>query len=179
VVLDLINSVSRWAVPLMIFAIFIYGYFKGVPIFDTFVEGAQEGLMISVKILPYLIAVYVAVGIFRESGAVRLFIYVFKPVLEVLGIPPEILLVSITRSLSGPAALGMAAEIFDTYGPDSFIGRLASCVIGSTDTTFYILAVYFASVGIKKTKYAIPVGLMADMAGLLGSVYIVNRVFMK
>ncbi|HHU68812.1 MAG TPA: spore maturation protein, partial [Thermoanaerobacterales bacterium] len=79
----------------------------------------------------------------------------------------------------GPAALGMAAEIFDTYGPDSFIGRLASCVIGSTDTTFYILAVYFASVGIKKTKYAIPVGLMADMAGLLGSVYIVNKVFLR
>jgi len=177
VILDIISTISKWAVPLMIFSIFIYGYFKGVPVFDTFVEGAQEGLKISLKILPYLVAVYVAVGIFRESGAVKLFLYAFEPVLKVFGIPSEILLVSVTRSLSGPAALGMAADIFDTYGPDSLIGRLTSCVIGSTDTTFYILAVYFASVGIKKTKYAIPVGLMADIAGLLGSVYIVNKFF--
>lgn len=174
---SLISTVSKWAVPGIIFFIILHGWFKGVAIFDAFIEGAQEGLKIVVKIVPYLIAIYVAVGIFRESGAVRLLLTAAKPVLIIFNIPPEILLVSVTRSLSGPAALGMAMEIFDTYGPDSKMGRLVSCVVGSTDTTFYILAVYFASVGIKKTKYAIPVGLMADLAGLLGSVYIVNRMY--
>ncbi len=173
----LITNITKWAVPFIMFVIIIHGYVKGVKVFEVFVDGAKEGLKIAIKIIPYIIAIYVAVGIFRESGAVYLFIRLLEPILRILNIPGEILLVSITRSLSGPAALGMAMEVFDTYGVDSLRGRMAAVVVGSTDTTFYIIAVYFASIGIKKTKYAISVGLMADCAAFLGAVYIVNKLY--
>ncbi|MDI3534905.1 MAG: spore maturation protein [Thermosediminibacterales bacterium] len=172
-----VTHLSMWAVPFIMFIILIHGYIKGVKIFEVFVDGAKEGLMIAVKIIPFIIGIYVAVGIFRESGAIYLFIKLIDPILKVFHIPGEILLVSITRSLSGPAALGMAMEVFDTYGPDSLFGRMAAAVVGSTDTTFYIIAIYFASIGVKKTKYAIPVGLMADFAAFLGAVYIVERLY--
>jgi len=170
-------SISSWILPFVIAAVFLHGLMNNVRVFEVFTEGAQEGLQLAIKLIPYLLGIYVAVGIFRESGAVDLMVRLLNPLIRLLDIPAEALFLSIVRTLSGPAALSMMAEIFDTYGPDSYLGRLASTLTGSTDTTFYIIAVYFGSVGIKKTKYAVPVGVMADFASLIASVYIVKRLF--
>jgi spore maturation protein B len=166
-----------WIIPLMILVVFSHAHMRGVRIFEVFVEGAREGFMMAVRLVPYLIAIYVAVGIFRESGAIYILVELLSPVLNFFKAPTEAFFLSIVRTLSGPAALGMMLEIFDAHGPDSFMGRLASTLVGSTDTTFYIVAVYFGSVGIRNTRYAIPLGIIADIAGFVASVYIVRRLF--
>jgi spore maturation protein B len=167
-----------WVLPVMIFIVFFYANIKKVRIFEVFVEGAKEGFLMSIKLLPYLVGIYVAIGVFRESGAVDIMVKLLSPILQVIKAPTDSLLLAVVRTLSGPAALGMMLEIFDSHGPDSFIGRLASTITGSTDTTFYIVAVYFGSVGIKNTRYSIPVGLIADFTGFVAAVYIVRRVFL-
>lgn len=175
---DLFQTGFSWVIPGLILITFVYGYIKGVQVFEVFVEGAKEGFSMAVKLIPYLIGIYVAVGIFRESGAIDLLVKLFSPILTLVKAPADALFLSIVRTLSGPAALGMMLEIFDAHGPDSFIGRLASTLIGSTDTTFYIIAVYFGSVGIKKTRHSIAAGMLADFAGFVASVYIVRRMFL-
>lgn len=175
---DLVQSGFNWVIPGLIFVVFFHAYIKGVQVFEVFVEGAKEGFFMSVKLIPYLIGIYVAVGIFRESGAVDVLVKLLWPVLKVLKAPTDALLMLIVRTLSGPAALGMMMEIFDVHGPDSFIGRLASTLMGATDTTFYVIAVYFGSVGIKKTRHSLAAGVMADIAGLVASVYIVRKMFL-
>ncbi|MCR4431635.1 MAG: spore maturation protein [Tepidanaerobacteraceae bacterium] len=174
---EMMNSGASWVLPILIFLVFVYANIKKVNIFENFVEGAKDGLLMAARLLPYLIGIYVAVGIFRESGAIDILVNLLSPILSLVKAPAEVLFLSIVRSLSGPAALGMMLEIFDTHGPDSFIGRLASTLIGSTDTTFYIIAVYFGSVGVRKTRYSIPVGLFADFVSFLASVYIVRKMF--
>lgn len=167
-----------WFIPGLIFIVFFHGHIKKVRVFEVFVEGAQEGFLMAVKLIPYLIGIYVAVGIFRESGAVGILVKILSPILKVIKAPSDALFLSIVRSLSGPAALSMTMEIFDMHGPDSFIGRLASTMLGSSDTTFYVIAVYFGSVGIRKTRYAIPIGILADFTSFVASVYIVRKVFL-
>jgi len=174
---EMLGNGTSWVIPIVMFVVFFHAYLKKVSVFEVFVEGAMEGFMMALKLIPYLIAIYVAVGIFRQSGAIDLLVRLLSPLLDLIKAPTEALLLSIVRSLSGPAALGMMMEIFDAYGPDSFMGRLASTLMGSSDTTFYIIALYFGSVGIKKTRYAIPLGLFADLASLLASVYIVRTLF--
>ncbi len=175
---EMLGQSFSWFIPGLIFIVFLYGHIKRVRIFEVFVEGAQEGFMMVVKLIPYLIGIYVAVGIFRESGAVDVLVKVLSPILKVIKAPTDALFLSIVRSLSGPAALSMTMEIFDIHGPDSFIGRLASTMLGSSDTTFYIIAVYFGSVGIRKTRYAIPLGILADFVSFAASVYIVRKMFL-
>jgi spore maturation protein B len=167
-----------WFIPCLIFVVFFYGYIKKVKVFEVFIEGAQEGFFMSIKLIPYLIGMYVAVGIFRESGGVDILVKLLSPLLKIIKAPSDALFLSLVRSISGPAALSMTLEIFDIHGPDSFIGRLASTMLGSSDTTFYIIAVYFGSVGIQKTRYSIPVGLLADFTSFVASVYIVRRLFL-
>ncbi|HHY03695.1 MAG TPA: spore maturation protein [Thermoanaerobacterales bacterium] len=170
-------SVS-WFIPALIFVVFFHAHLKGVRVFEEFVEGAKEGFFMAIKLIPYLVGIYVAIGIFRQSGAIDVIVKLFSPVLRIIKAPTEALFVSIVRSISGPAALGLMMEIFDAHGPDSFIGRLASTMVGSTDTTFYILAVYFGSVGIKKARYSPIVGLLADFTSFVASVYIVRKMFL-
>lgn len=170
-------SAFSWLIPFIISMVFLHGLINKVRIFEVFVQGAREGLLLAIRLIPYLVGIYVAVGIFRESGAVEIMVKALYPLIELLQVPADTLFLSIVRSLSGPAALGMMMEIFDTYGPDSFMGRLASTLMGSTDTTFYIIAIYFGSVGVRKTRYAIPVGILADSASFLASVYIVKKMF--
>jgi len=174
---EMLGTSVSWVIPILIFVVFVYAHVKKIRIFETFVEGARDGLFMAVRLIPYLIGIYVAVGIFRESGAIDILVNMLSPILSIVKAPAEVLFLSVVRSLSGPAALGMMLEIFDTHGPDSFIGRLASTLIGSTDTTFYIIAVYFGSVGVQKTRYSIPVGLFADFASFLASVYIIRKMF--
>lgn len=172
-----IYEFSRWAIPGMIFFILIYAGLRGVKVYECFVKGAEEGFGLAVKIIPYLVAMMVAVSIFRQAGVISLINKYCGALFALLHIPPDVLPLAIMRPFSGGAALGITTELINTYGPDSYIGRLASTMQGSTDTTFFILTVYFGSVGIRKYRYSLGVGLLADLTSFLASVYIVSRVF--
>lgn len=169
--------VSDLAIPLMLFLIIGYGFIKKVKIYESFVDGAKGGFEVAIKIIPFLVAILVAIGMFRASGAMDIFVTLISPLTNLIGLPAEALPVALMRPLSGSGTLGLVSELMKTHGPDSFIGRLTSTMYGSTETTFYVLAVYFGSVGIKKTRHAVPAGLLADAAGLLAALFICKVVF--
>ncbi|MCT8138830.1 spore maturation protein [Anaerobacillus sp. CMMVII] len=172
-----ISTISIWLIPLLIVLILLYGTIKRVPTYETFVEGAKEGFGMAVSIIPYLVGMLVAISVFRASGAMEFFIDLLRPILHAVGIPTEIVPLAFIRPISGTGALGMTSDLIATYGPDSFIGRLASTMQGSTDTTFYVLTVYFGAVGIKKMGDALKVGLLADIVGIIASIVVVTIVF--
>jgi len=163
----ILSVVSKWAIPFLLLVIPIYGHLKKVPVYEKFVEGAEEGFTTAVKIIPFLVGMMVAISVFRASGAMDYLVVILEPLTSKIGAPSEVLPLAIMRPMSGSAVLGMAAELMRVYGPDSFIGRLASVMQGTTDTTFFILTVYFGSVGIKKYKYSIVTGLTADISGFI------------
>jgi spore maturation protein B len=172
-----INFISILAIPLMI-AIFLgWGFFKKVRVYEVFVEGAKEGFHTAIRIIPYLVAMLFAIGIFRASGAMDVLISIVTPLTNLIGMPPDALPMALMRPLSGSGSLGIMTELMKVHGPDSFIGVLASTLYGSSETTFYILAVYFGSVNIKNTRHAVPVGLLADLAGMLAAVFICRILF--
>lgn len=175
--LELLTVISKWAIPFLLLIIPLYGYIKKVPVYEAFVEGAEEGFYTAIKIIPFLVGMLVAISVFRASGAMDLFIKGLTPLLVRIGAPPEVLPLAVMRPLSGSGSLGLATELMRIYGPDSLIGRLASIMQGTTDTTFFVLTVYFGSVGIKKYRYAVITGLSADVTGLLASIYICNLLF--
>jgi len=175
--MELISMISLWLIPAIIGLILIYGTIKRVPTYESFVEGGKEGIKIAFSIIPYLVGMLVAISIFRASGAMEFFIDLIRPLLQVLGVPAEIAPLALIRPISGTAALGMTTDLIATYGPDSYIGRLASTLQGSTDTTFYVLTVYFGAVGIKKMGDALKVGLLADLLGIIAALVIVSIVF--
>ena len=168
---------STLAIPILIVLFVGYGAIKKVRIYEVFVEGAKEGFTIAVKIIPYLVAMLVAIGIFRAGGAMDWLIYILHPVTNLIGMPAEALPMALMRPLSGSGSLGIMAEIISVHGPDSFIGILVSTFYGSTETTFYVLAVYFGAVNIRKIRHALSAGLIADIAGILAAVFIVRLLF--
>ncbi|KKB35605.1 spore maturation protein [Bacillus thermotolerans] len=175
--MEWISLISMWLIPIFIAFILLYGTLKKVPAYEKFVEGGKEGIHIAVSIIPYLIGMMVAIGIFRASGALDSLVGMLKPLLVWIGLPPEVFPLAIIRPISGNAALGMVSDLLAVHGPDSYIGRLASVIQGSTDTTFYVLTVYFGAVGIKKMGDALKVGLLADIAGFIAAVLIVTWMF--
>lgn len=175
--MGIISVISLWFIPVLIGSILIYGTFKKVPTYESFVEGGKEGIKIAVSLIPFLVGMLVAISVFRASGALDFLMNFIRPALDAIGVPPEIAPLAIIRPISGSAALGMMSDIIATYGPDSFIGRLASTLQGSTDTTFYILTVYFGAVGIKKMGDALKVGLLADLVGITAAIIVVTIVF--
>ncbi|MDN5348445.1 MAG: spore maturation protein [Clostridia bacterium] len=174
---DITIVISSWAIPALLFLIPLFGYLRGVRVYEAFVVGAEGGFKTAVRIIPFLVGMLVAVGVFRASGAMELFVQALGPVLSRLGLPAEVLPLAIMRPLSGGGALGIAAELIGSHGPDSFIGLLASTMQGSTDTTFYVLTVYFGSVGIRRYRYALALGLIADVSSLLVAVAICRIMF--
>ncbi len=172
-----ISLVSKWAIPVFLLLIPIYGAVRKVKVYECFVEGAKEGFQVGVRIIPYLVAILVAVGMLRGAGAIDLLARWLDPVLRLVGIPAEILPLAIMRPLSGSGSLGMVTELVKAHGPDSFIARLAATAYGSTETTFYVLAVYFGAVGIKKARHAVAAGLFADIVSLIAAVFICRIVF--
>ncbi len=174
---SIIQVISILAIPMLIFIFIGYGALKRVKIYEVFVEGAKEGFNVAVRIIPYLVAMLVAIGIFRAGGGMDFLLLLLKPATSLIGMPAEALPMAIMRPLSGSGSLGIMAEIISVHGPDSFIGILVSTFFGSTETTFYVLAVYFGSVSIRKTRHALAAGLMADVAGILGAVFIVRLLF--
>jgi spore maturation protein B len=175
--MQIISTISLWLIPMLIGVILFYGTYKKVPTYESFVDGGKEGIKIAVSIIPFLIGMLVAITIFRASGALEYFVSLMEPMLNAIGIPADIVPLAIIRPISGTAALGMVSDLLATHGPDSFIGRLASVLQGSTDTTFYVLTVYFGAVGIKKMGDALKVGLLADLVGIVAAIVIVTIMF--
>ncbi|AGL01960.1 spore maturation protein [Desulfoscipio gibsoniae] len=174
---SVVSDLSRWAVPVVLLLVPLIAMFRGVNVFEKFVEGAEDGFSTAVKTIPFLVAMLVAISIFRASGALDMVVGIFAPVLNMVGFPAEVLPHAIMRPLSGGASLGIATDIIKTHGPDSFIGRLVSTMQGSSDTTFYVLTLYFGSVGISRYRYSIISGLSADFTTLIASVYVAHKLF--
>ena len=174
---QIIEILSLLAIPLLVLVIVIHGAVKKVKVYEAFVEGAREGFHVGVRIIPYLVAMLVAIGIFRTGGAMDLLTVLLSPLTRWIGMPAETLPMALMRPLSGSGALGVMAETLKTEGPDSLIGRMVSVMMGSGETTFYVLAVYFGSVGITRTRQAVPAGIVADVVGILMSVWIVTWIF--
>jgi spore maturation protein B len=151
----------------MILSILFLGIVKKVPIYEEFVEGAKDGFKVSISIIPYLVAIIVGISMFKACGAIELISSVFGSILAKLSIPVDIIPIMITRSLSGSATLGLFSDIVTTHGADSYVAKLAAVMVGSSETTFYVLAVYFGSIGIKKYRYALLTGIIADITGIV------------
>jgi len=164
-------------VPALLFIIPLIGFIRKVKVYECFVDGAKEGFNVAVRIIPYLVAILFAIGMFRASGAMSLFVQFLSPITNLIGMPAETLPAAVMRPLSGSGTLAIVTELMKTHSPDSFIGRVASTMYGSTETTFYVLAVYFGSVAVYKTRHAVAVGLIADVVGLLAAVFICHVVF--
>ncbi|WML36513.1 spore maturation protein [Clostridium sp. OS1-26] len=171
------DYIIKAIIPIIVVSITTYGMIKKVKVYECFVEGAKEGLTICVRIFPYLLAMLVAVGVFRESKALDYFIYIVKPVVKFIGLPPEVVPLVLVKPLSGSGAMGIFAEILNNFGADSYIGRVASIIIGSTETIFYTLTVYFGAVGIKKIRHTLWVAVMADMICVILAVTLARLMF--
>ncbi|MYL37954.1 spore maturation protein [Halobacillus litoralis] len=169
--------ISIWLIPGIICLVLVTATIKKIPSYEIFVEGSKEGLQIAVSLLPFLLGMMVSIAVFQASGAMGAVLVLFEPVMNMFGAPEEILPLAFIRPISGTAALSMTTELIRTFGPDSFIGYLASVMQGSTDTTLYIITVYFGAVGIKRMGDALKVGLLADLVGILASIIIVIILF--
>jgi spore maturation protein B len=173
---DIVTIISALAIPVLILGFLVYGMVKKVKVYEVAVEGAKEGFNVAVRIIPFLVLMLVAIAVFRASGAMDMFIALLHPITDLIGFPAESLPMALMRPLSGSASLGVMTETMKTYGPDSFIGILTSTLYGSTETTFYVLAVYFGSVGVKNSRHALPTGLIADLAGFLAALFFVRMI---
>lgn len=168
---------STLAIPSIIVSFLIFGLFKKINLYENFIEGAKEGFNIAIKIIPFLVAMLMAIGIFRASGAMDIFMIILRPITNLISFPAEALPMALMRPLSGSGSLGIMTENLSVFGPDSYLGVLVSTIYGSTETTFYVLAVYFGSVNIKNSRFALAAGLLADAAGILGALFIVKMLF--
>ncbi|MBN1568875.1 MAG: spore maturation protein [Acidobacteria bacterium] len=175
---NIIGTVSIWVIPLFLVAIPVYGVFKGVKVYESFVDGAKGGFQMAIRIIPYLVAILVAVGMLRGAGGIDMLAKWLDPLLGKIGFPVEILPLAIMRPLSGSGSLGIVTELVNVHGPDSFIGRLAASAYGSTETTFYVLAIYFGAVGIKKARHAVLSGLIADIVSLIAAIIVCRLAFL-
>ncbi len=168
---------SFWILPLIVGSIVMFGWARGVKVYESLVGGAKEGFQVALRIIPYLVAIMVAVGMLRASGGIDLIVGWLGPYTERMGMPAAALPMAILRPLSGSGAFGVMTEAMAIYGPDSLIGYMVSTFQGSTETTFYVLAVYFGAVSVKRTRHTLPACLLADLAGILAAVFIVNLIF--
>ncbi len=175
--MHIIGVLSAYAIPAIFLVILSFGMWREVKVYDVFVEGAKEGITTVLRIIPSLVGLLVAVGVFRASGALDLLIYAVSPATNAVGIPAEALPLAFLRPISGSASLALVSDIIKNYGPDSFIGRVVSTMMGSTETIFYTLAVYFGAVGIKNIRYTLAAALLADAASVVASVWICGLVF--
>ncbi|UOQ93626.1 spore maturation protein [Halobacillus shinanisalinarum] len=168
---------SIWLIPAVILIVLVMATIKRVPAYEVFVEGSKEGIQIAVSLLPFLLGMMVSIAIFQASGAMDAVLSLVKPLTSLFAVPEQILPLALIRPISGTAALSVTTELIRTFGPDSFIGQLASVMQGSTDTTLYIITVYFGAVGIRRMGDALKVGLLADLVGIIASIVIVIILF--
>ena len=174
---NVISLISYFIIPLILVGFPLYGLFKRVPVYESFVEGAREGFQVAVRIIPYLVAILFAIAMFRASGAMDTLISALDPVLSLLGFPPEVLPMAIIRPLTGSGSAAIVVDMINQYGEDSLFVKMAAVMFGSTETTFYVIAVYFGAVNIKRTRHALPAGLTADLAAMIIAVWTVRLLF--
>ena len=167
-----LEQVSLWAIPVLLVAIPLAGILRGVKVYDVFIEGAKEGFEVGVRIIPFLVGILVAIGMFRGSGAMDLLNAALRPLADATGFPSELVPLAILRSLTGSGSLAYTTDLVQTHGPDSLVGIMAATIYGSTETTFYVLAVYFGAVGIRRTRHAVPAALIADFVSAVAAVAI-------
>lgn len=175
--MGILNLISISVIPTLVTIILIHGYIKGVNLYDSFVEGAKEGFKTAVKIMPYLIAIFIAIGIFKRSGAMDILISVISPITKLLGIPSEVVPLALMRPISGSGSLAILNDIINTYGPDSFLGRVASTMMGSAETIFYTMAIYFGAIGIKDSRHTLIAALLSHLAAVIASIIVCGYVF--
>lgn len=173
----MMDLISLWALPALILLILTFGLLKKVPLYETFTNGAKDGFQVAVDIIPYLVAIIVGISMFRACGVIEMIQTSMAGILSAIHVPADVIPVMIVRPLSGSAALGVFSDIANTLGPDSYATKLAAIMVGSSETTFYVLAVYFGSVGISKLRYALLVGLLADLIGFASAIAVCHWMF--
>ncbi|MEO8218820.1 MAG: spore maturation protein [Acidobacteriota bacterium] len=174
---EVFNAVSLWAIPVLLVGIPFYGMLRGVKVYEAFVEGAKEGFNVAIRIIPFLVAILVAIGMFRASGAMAILTSTLSPLLNLISFPTELVPLALMRPLTGSGSLALVTDLVKTHGPDSLMARIGATMYGSSETTFYVIAVYFGSVGVKKTRHAIPAGLFADLVAVIVSVIVCRWMF--
>lgn len=172
-----LEAISLWAMPVLLVAIPLAGIIRKVKVYDVFIEGAREGFDVAVRIIPFLVGILVAIGMFRGSGAMDLLMAGLRPIVAPTGFPPELVPLAILRSLTGSGSLAFTTDLIETHGPDSVIARTAATMYGSTETTFYVLAVYFGAVGVRRTRHAVPAALIADLVAAVAAVIVCAWMF--
>lgn len=174
---EIIDILSLWALPAIILLILTVAIVKKVPVYESFIEGAKDGARVCFNIIPYLVAIIVAISMLRASGAINSLANILSPILSAIHMPADILPLAFVRSLSGSAAIGVFSEIAQNNPPDSYTTKLAAIMMGCSETTFYVLTVYFGAVGIKKYRYALYTGLFADFIGIVMSIAVARYFF--
>ena len=172
-----LDAVSLWAIPVMLVGVPFIGLLRGVKVYDVFIEGATEGFQVAVRIIPFLVAILAAIGMFRGSGAMDLLIGALRPLLSATRFPAELLPLAILRSLTGSGSLAFATDVVKTHGPDSVIARTAATMYGSSETTFYVLAVYCGAVGVRRTRHAVGAALIGDVVAAIAAVAVCAWMF--
>ena len=172
-----LEAISLWAIPVMLVGIPFIGLIRKVKVYDVFVEGAAEGFQVAVRIIPFLVGILVAIGMFRGSGAMDLLIAALRPVMTATGFPAELLPLAILRSLTGSGSLALTTDLIKTHGADSLIARMAATMYGSSETTFYVLAVYCGAVGVRRTRHAVPAALIGDVVAAIAAVAVCAWMF--
>jgi spore maturation protein B len=172
-----LDAISLWAMPVLLVAIPLVGLLRKVKVYDVFIEGAKEGFDVGVKIIPFLVGILVAIGMFRASGAMDLLMAGLRPIVTATSFPAELVPLAILRSLTGSGSLAFTTDLIKTYGPDSTIARMAATMYGSSETTFYVLAVYFGAVGVRRTRHAVPAALVGDLVAAIAAVAVCAWMF--
>ena len=172
-----LDAISLWAIPVMLVGIPFVGILRKVKVYDVFIEGATEGFQVAVRIIPFLVGILVAIGMFRGSGAMDLLVAALRPMATATGFPAELVPLAVLRSLTGSGSLAFATDLVKTHGADSVIGRTAATMYGSSETTFYVLAVYCGGVGIRRTRHAVPAALIGDVVAAIAAVAVCAWMF--
>jgi len=174
---QILGAISLWAIPVLLVGIPLIGMARNIKIYDVFIEGAKEGFQVAVRIIPFLVGILVAIGMFRASGAMDILTFILRPLLSATRFPPDIFPLVILRTLSGSGSLALTTDIVKQFGPDSLIGRTAATIYGGSETTFYVLAVYFGAIGVKRTRHAIPSALVGDVVAAIVAVLVCTWMF--
>lgn len=172
-----LDAISLWAMPVLLVTIPLVGLLRKVKVYDVFIEGAREGFDVGVKIIPFLVGILVAIGMFRASGAMDLLMAGLRPIVTATQFPAELVPLAILRSLTGSGSLAFTTDLIKTYGPDSTLARMAATMYGSSETTFYVLAVYFGAVGVRRTRHAVPAALVGDLVAAIAAVAVCAWMF--
>jgi spore maturation protein B len=174
---EILQQISLWSIPVLLVGIPLVGLLRGIKVYDVFIEGAKDGFNVAVRIIPFLVGILVAIGMFRGSGAMDMLTNALRPAMNAIGFPPEVFPLAVLRPLSGSGSLALTTDIIKRYGADSMFARIAATMYGSSETLFYVLAVYFGAIGVKRTRHAIPSALIGDAVAAIVAVAICTWMF--